>query len=142
MTLKILKHSDWQKVADYIIKIRDNGKKYIVEIKVKRERRTIDQNSLYWLWLTCIMSETGQYKDDLHEFFKQKYLGVEQHTVYLNSVKYAVEIAKSTTKLDTREMKYYLDRVQQFANAELGIVLPNPEDLHWEEFYNYYKNYI
>jgi hypothetical protein len=142
MTLKVLKYSDWQKVLDYIGKITGNGKRYVVEIKVRRERRTIDQNSLYWLWLTCIMSETGQHKDDLHGFFKQKYLGMDTHTIHLNSVKYDIKIAKSTTKLNTKEMKYYLDRVQQFANTELGIILPDPEDLQWEEFYSYYKNYI
>ena len=144
MLFKVLKNTDWQKLTDYIGKLINlgNGKKYIVEIKLKRDRRTIDQNSLYWLWLKCIMNETGQHKDDLHEYFKKRFLGVETHKIELASVIYSFDVAKSTTKLDTKEMKYYLDRVQQFANSELGIILPNPEDLQWEEFYNHYKNFI
>jgi hypothetical protein len=142
MLLKVLKSRDWQGVVDYIGKIKDNGREYLVEIKVRRKRRTIDQNSLYWLWLTCIMDETGMHKDDLHEFFKQKYLGIETHTIRLYNTEYSMKMTKSTTVLNTKEMKYYLDRVQQFANAELGIALPNPEYMYWEEFYNHYKNYI
>ncbi|MDR1348292.1 MAG: hypothetical protein LBJ63_07725 [Prevotellaceae bacterium] len=84
----------------------------------------------------------GSTKTICTSFLSKKYLGADTHTIHLNGVKYDVKIAKSTAKLDTREMKYYLDRVQQFADTELGIILPDPEDLQWEEFYNYYKNYI
>jgi hypothetical protein len=138
MLLKILQHSDKQKVIDYVTRLPD-GKQYTVEIKRKREKRTIDQNRLYWLWLSCIMDETGEHKDALHEFFKSYFLGVTENFVF---DKYQVVIPNSTTKLNTKEMTDYLERVQQFANVELGIVLPNPEDLYWEEFYNHYENFI
>jgi len=138
MILKILKFRDKQAVIDYIERLPDD-KQYIVDIKVKRKRRTIDQNRLYWLWLSCIMDETGQHKDELHEFFKQHFLGVTE-TWCFN--KYQVFVPSSTTKLDTLEMTHYLERIQQFALTDLGIVLPNPQDKFWEEFYSRYKNYI
>ena len=56
--------------------------------------------------------------------------------------KYQVMVPRSTATLDTKQMTDYLERVQQFAATELGIVLPNPGDLQWEEFEAYYSQFI
>lgn len=138
MLLRINQSSDKRKVIDYVDKLPD-GKPYTVEIKVKRKQRSTDQNRLYWLWLTCIMAETGEHKDRLHEFFKQHFLGGEEHWAFN---KYQVIVPRSTSTLDTKQMTDYLERVQQFAATELGIVLPNPEDLQWAEFEAQYSQYI
>lgn len=138
MFFRITHPSDKRKVTDYIDKLPD-GKPYTVDIKLKRNRRTVDQNRLYWLWLTCIMSETGEHKDRLHEFFKQHILGMDEHYAF---DKYQVMVPRSTTTLDTKQMTDYLERVQRFAATELGIVLPNPGDLQWEEFEAYYSQFI
>jgi hypothetical protein len=139
MLLKILKPSDKAKAVDYITRLADT-KQYTVEVKVKREKRSVSQNRLYFLWLTCLMEETGSSKEDLHEFFKQHVLESEEK--YLFNDKYSVTICRSTTSLDTKEMHYYLERIRQFAHVELGIGLPNPDDLGWEDFYIRYKNFI
>lgn len=136
MILKIFNHPDKEKVKQYIDKLPD--KKFTVEIKQKREIRSVSQNSLYWLWLTCIMAETGNDKDYLHIFFGKKYLPQNSRVIYGETV----NITVSTTSLDTAQFKHYLDRIQQFASSELGIVLPNPEDLHFKEFYETYKDFI
>ncbi|MDR1897996.1 MAG: recombination protein NinB [Prevotellaceae bacterium] len=141
--MEILKYGDKQKVIDYVTKLPDD-KQYIVKVKRKRKRklRTIDQNRLYWACLSCIMHETGNDKDVLHEFFKQKFLGTQSRTFRLMDCEYSVAIPASTTKLNTKEMTFYLERIRQFASAELGIVLPEPEDRYLEEFYNQYKDFI
>jgi len=136
MLLKILKPHDKETVKQYIDKLPD--KKFSVEIKQKREIRSVSQNSLYWLWLTCIMAETGNDKDYLHIFFGKKYLPQNSRVIYGETV----NITVSTSSLDTAQFTHYLERIQQFANAELGIVLPNPEDLHFKEFYETYKDFI
>lgn len=138
MLLKILHPRDKAKVIDYITKLADT-KKYLIDVKVKREKRSVEQNRLYWLWLTCIQEETGNDKEDLHEFFKQHILGKEEKAIM--DGKYSVTVVRSSTSLDTLEMTRYLDRVQQFAHHE-GIILPKPEDLGWEDFYNRYKDFI
>lgn len=137
MLLKILNKSDKEKVKQYVDKLPD-GKRFNVDIKQKREIRTVSQNALYWLWLTCIMAETGNDKDYLHIFFGKKYLPQNSRIIFNQQVEQTV----STTSLDTKQFKHYLDRVQQFANVELGINLPNPEDLHFKEFYETYKDFI
>ena len=82
--------------------------------------------------------ETGEDKERLHEYFKARYLGIS--TVEVFGVD--VQMSASTTKLNTKEMTHYLDRIQQFALADLGIALPNPSDLYWEQFYQKYKGWI
>ena len=137
MKFTIRRQEDKQAVMSYLEKL-PTDKPYFAEIKQIRRRRTIDQNSLYWLWLKCLQDETGEDKDRLHEYFKARYLGVS--TVEVFGVD--VQMSASTTKLDTKEMTHYLDRIQQFALMDLGIALPNPSDLHWEQFYQKYKGWI
>jgi len=136
MILKIIKPSDKEAVKDYIDKLPD--KRYTIEIKQKREQRSISQNALYWLWMACIMNETGNDKIDLHKFFTEKYLPVSFHLVFGKQIERSV----STTSLDTIQFTHYLERIQQFASSELGIILPKPEDLQWAKFYEQYKNFI
>lgn len=137
MILKILRPPDKDRVKSAIDELKPD-KQYTVEIKQKREKRTIDQNSLYWLWLNCIMDETGTHRDELHEYFKSKFLGSDQRKVF-DTIFF---IPRSTTQLDAKEFTAYLERVRQFAAVELSITLPDPKDRYWEEFYNHYKNYI
>lgn len=37
-------------------------------------------------------------------------------------------------------MKQFLDMVQADAASELGIILPDPEDLNYAAFEEYYRN--
>lgn len=138
MLFRIIQPADKRKVIDYVEKLPE-GKQYTVKIKLKRKQRSTDQNRLYWMWLKCIMDETGEHKDRLHEFFKQYFLGADEQWAF---GKYQVFVPRSTTELDTKQMSDYLERVQQFAATELGIVLPNPEDLQWAEFEAQYSLYI
>lgn len=138
MILRIRTPKDKDKVKAYVDDLKTDKKKYIVEVKVERERRSIDQNALYWLWLTCIMSETGEHKDNLHEYFKTKFLGVDERQCF----GHYFFLPNTTTKLDTLQFKTYLGRIQEFASVELGITLPDPKDLYWEEFYQQYKDFI
>lgn len=112
----------------------DIGKGIEATFKKIVVKRSNDQNSLYWLWLTCIEKETGNDRNDLHDYFRSKFLPITEKKIF-DDVK--IELT-STTKLTTIDFKNYLDKIQIFANSELSIVLPNPEDIYFEEFKNYY----
>lgn len=137
MILHIRTPKDKDKVKAYVDDLKAD-KKYTIEVKVERERRSVTQNALYWLWLTCLMDETGEHKDNLHEYFKSKFLGVDERECF--SIRFY--LPNTTTKLDTLQFKNYLDRIQEFASVELGITLPDPKDLYWIDFYNKYKDFI
>lgn len=135
MVFKVVNEQTKKAAISYIEKLPE-GKKYKVSVTLHRDKRSISQNSLYWLWLGCISSDTGYDVADLHDYLKGRYLArkVEMFGDECN-------IGISTTKLNTSEFTAFLDKVQQFA-AEEGIILPNPEDLYFEQFYQQYKNYI
>jgi hypothetical protein len=117
------------------IKRLDLKKSYSVEIVEKRIRRTLSQNSLYWLWLTCIEFETGNERNLLHDYFKHKYILPSEFEIFGEKI-----LRYTTTDKDTLQFKEYLDKIQIFANTELSIILPDPEDLIWEEFYSFYSD--
>ena len=137
MDFTVLGHKDKEKVIAYITDLPE-GKRYHVRVSLKREKRTVDQNSLYWLWIACIMDETGNEKEFLHEFFKGKFLGYHEREVFGQVVK----TPKTTTTLDTKQFTNYLEEIRAFAAAELGIVLPDPKDRYWQDFYDRYKLFL
>ncbi len=138
MLLKILLPTDKHKIKKYGGRLPE-GKECGEETKPNRKQRGVAKSRLYWMWLKCIMDETGEHKDRLHELFKQRLLGTEEQWAL---GKYKIFIPRSTTSLDTAEMTAYLERVQQFAATELGIVLPTPQDDSWEDFEACYSKFI
>lgn len=137
MIFKIAQPQDKQAVKSYIDSL-PNGKRYDINIVVHRERRTIDQNRLLFLWINCISSETGQDKDNLHRYFKDKFLTRD----YIRVFGKQIYIEPTTTTLDTKQFADYLNQIQVFAQVELGIILPNPDDAIWAQFYEQYNKYI
>lgn len=113
-------------------------KRYKIEIKELKKRRSLPQNKLYWLYLTCIEQETGQDKNDLHDYFKKKWIKPEVKEVF------GEQIVKdrTTTKLDTSLFKQYVDKIIVFANTELNITLPDPNDRNFEHFLIHYSKFL
>ena len=137
MILKILKPTDKLKVHDYLDKLPED-KKFKISITMLREVRSYPQNRLYWMWIGCICDETGGDKEGVHRELGEMFLP-KTKTRGMGEI---YDVPLSTTKLNTLEFKNYLDRVQVFSSSELGIILPNPEDLYFDEFKDRYKNYI
>ena len=138
MNFTIRTERDRQAVVDYISKLDITKREYEAKIVKRTEKRTLAQNRLYHLWLNCISAETGNEVDILAEYFKQKFLGVRERVIHGDRVR----VALSTTELNTEEFKRYLDRIQEWANVEQGIILPNPEDLYFAQFVEKYQNYL
>lgn len=99
-----------------------------VTAQVVRKGRTLSQNSLYWKWVgeavDAVADHTGHDADELHDFFKQKFLTptvVEINGEAINRY--------TTTTLNKAEMSAYMERIYAFC-AGLGIYLPIPEEMH------------
>lgn len=133
MVLKINTPKDKEGVISYISRLPD--KQFIVAINKRKEVRTLSQNRLYQLWIAVICDEIGYNPEELKLIFRGMFLPKE--TFVFGGVTY--EIAMSTTKLDTVQFTAYLNKIEVFASAELGIILPRPEDLHFAEMYDKYQ---
>lgn len=137
--MKFLIHNQesLQGVTEYISKL-NLDKRYEINITLKREKRTIPQNRLYWLYVTCIADETGNSKEDIHTHLKQTFLKVEDVIIGNASIPKTI----STTKLNTSMMANYINQIVVWASSECGIILPDPADYVWEQFYEKYKDRI
>jgi len=101
-----------------------SAKRWQVEVKPFVKKRSNQQLGLYWKWLAIIADETGNDKDDLHDFFKAKFLEPETREVM------GTAVMRYSTDGDAARMTRYMDKVMAFVTSQLGIYLPLPEDQH------------
>lgn len=149
-----------QSAIEYFDKLIE--KESFIELRTIQKKRTVDQNSLYWLWLACIERETGNAKDIMHLLYRANFLCVpdekiikiiipglwEKCKIRINCFDYfkGLEdiisiISKSTTGLDKAEMAAYLDRIKDHANQTFDIRLMTLEEKGFDDFYNEYFKY-
>lgn len=138
MNFKLTSEANREAVISYIQALDILKVKFTITISRIRNKRSIDQNRLYWLWIACICRETGNDKDDVHEYFKEYFLGYSEKPMFGGSVRHT----RSTSDLDTKQFTDYLEKIKVWAARELGIILPEPKDAYFEAFYEEYKNYI
>ena len=104
--------------------LRLDGKPWHVRIEPVKKRRTLSQNNLMWAeieWIVAAVGrETGNDKEDLHKFFKSKFL--PRRIIKVNGE--AREVDPTTTTLKTHEMSEYMERIRAWCASELGLVLP------------------
>lgn len=115
-----------QNVLKIVSMLNLSAKSWEIVIREYKPNRKIQQNALYWKWLTVIASETGNDKDVMHEYFAVKFLGCEMVECFGETR----EKRKSTADLKVKEFAEYLNQIEAFAVQELGIVLPHPDDLY------------
>ena len=124
----IITNEALRKTALFTIGALDLEKPWKLTIERETKRRTLSQNALLWKWLDevtqHVMEHTGHDKDELHEFFKAKFLPARNVSVGAYLASY-----RSTKNLTTAEMSEYMDRIYAFCTSELGLFLPVPEDL-------------
>ena len=117
----------------YVFSLLANGK-YTITIKRANEKRSIPQNDLMWMWLTCIERETGTPKDDVYMYYCKKFL---MKTIQVGNK--MERIYNTSSKLNMEQMTEFLNKIQVDALTELGITLPKPEDRFFENFYSQFN---
>lgn len=81
--------------------------------------RTRLQNDLLWAIYTEIADATGFGKDDLHEYFKRRLLGVEVKQVLGTRL----ETVRSSTQLSTVDFADFVEAIIAIVSEEQGIVI-------------------
>ena len=117
------------------VKLKD-GKVYSGEFKQRIKRRSVPQNSLYWVWLTAIVDQTdyGYTRDDWHEHYRGKFLP--------KKFVHAVPVPSSTKVLDSKQFSEYLERIYDDALVEHSCQLYWPGEEAFNEFYDHYQGKV
>tara|TARA_R110002012_G_scaffold190633_1_gene358227 strand:- start:33123 stop:33566 length:444 start_codon:yes stop_codon:yes gene_type:complete len=123
------------------------GKQF--EIKEKRQRRSIAQNSYLHLILTWYAIEYGESVEFVkQEVFKKHINGHIFKSEFVNRKTGEMrEDWRSTASLDSAELTSAIDRFRNYSSKEAGIYLPTPDDMHLiqqmeREISKYDKQYL
>jgi hypothetical protein len=144
----IFNESELGKAVEYISSIFKKGKE--VKVTQYRATRTLSQNRLLWLWLACIEKETGNDSNAMKKYYQEKFLPTNIVTIRSLTGKELkkIEMPVGTSDLDTLQFTEFLDKIKQDAeeefttNREKPFLLPNPEDLRFKKFAEYYSRYL
>lgn len=97
---------------------------YAVTIEKWEDRRSGQANRLYWLWLGIIGDDIGMHKNELHEALIDKFSPI---ATYKDLQGKPVQKRLRTSAMKKSQFNEYMNQIEIFARAELGIDLPEDE---------------
>lgn len=98
---------------------------YVLTANPFVRNRSIEQNALYWSWITIVASETWNSKDAIHALMKKRFLS-KRKLVKIGWKRNYVNIEGSTKELSVKRFTKYLDDIYVFF-AERDLTLPTME---------------
>lgn len=101
----------------------------LFEIKKVRRKRTLDQNSLYWLFCDFVGMALGMTKEEIHSGFSGRLLVIQKEA---NGKIF--KTIRSTADLDVNEFIDYIDRCNLIALEYSVDTSP-----FWEEYEKFKK---
>ncbi|MFQ1018002.1 recombination protein NinB [Gilliamella sp. BG7] len=136
-----LHSSNIKTIFNTLANLVKSGKRYRLIIKIWREKRTIDQNSLSHMWYTDIAEQANQKgKTSLYTLesvkkdFKEMFLGykeVERKNVITGEITTTLELVK-TSDLDAGEMHFFLQQIETWSYQN-GFKLRIPNDSEYRK---------
>lgn len=114
-------HKWYDKLANYIRSLNDGV--YQIEIKEYKSKRSLEQNALYWKWITIIGNELGYHKKEMHEALLE-HLSIPYTFKGIDGKVKQKQLRSSM--MNVQQMSDYMFAIEQFA-AEQNIILPKPE---------------
>lgn len=88
----------------------DPTRLWVMTITEKKSKRSLEQNSRLWDLYTSIANYLGEDKDHIHQLMGYKFL---RYQAEIRGE--TVELIKSTTKLNTKDMAEYQDSIERWA---------------------------
>lgn len=112
-----------------------------IEVKEKKrpDKRTLDQNNLFHLWVSVIADDLGYTdKDACKRDVKRTILGQKEDVNRLTGE--VIQVDYRTSEMTVSELASFMDKMKAWAQTDLGIYLPYWKDPGYEEMYQIYKN--
>ena len=143
--------------------IKNNKSNYTIKLEKFEKTRSINQNSLYWIFITFIFNNQSQYnsENEIHYilrslFLHKKVKDIKWHLITASAMKtFNLALTKQyksdlpsiidlftlhTKDLKTKEFQVYLDKIFVFCKENFNIELIFPDDARFNKFFNEYKN--
>ncbi len=133
MRMMICNDRDRLEFIHRINQVELKERSFVAEFKMFRKVRSLRSNRLYFMWLNCVKDETGQDTEDLHIYFKQKYLPWSTSEVFGDEIRRVT----STKNLDSKQFSEYLEKIRMEMQAQ-AIYLPQPGEKEFDAFYAHY----
>jgi hypothetical protein len=101
------------------------GEPLRIEVTQRGDKRSAEQNKRYWALLRSISEQAwvdGRQFDSetWHELFRRQYIGTEEINLPDGT---RIERGISTTTLSVSEFTSLMDRIEQYAAEQLGVVI-------------------
>ena len=136
---------------------------YSLKLFVRRKKRTITQNSLYWIFCTFVANNHAQFnnKNEVHYLFRANFLQRENNEKNLNllnagasmvimsnalNFNYTAQLpliidffSYNTKELNSVMFGKYLKEIANFCSDNLDLRLVFPDDDNWQDFFNEYN---
>ena len=121
-----------------VFKLRNRVEKDIkqgvlVEYTKPKIKRSIDQNSLLWLWLDFLADALKEYGNDKSKEFWYCYFLAKYPVLFEKT-----NVPKTTSLFNRDEMTWFLEQIQIHCGAEFGVELPDPEDKKAKDFFKHF----
>lgn len=92
---------------------------FVLKVTATKDIRTLKMNDLYWFWLSLLSEESGYSKRQIHNYFKNELLCIEDE---VKGEK--IMDCRSTSDLTIKEFSEYLLNVGRIASESFSFYLP------------------
>ena len=100
-----------------------------------KDNRSNQMNRYYWAVPVAIwVGELGWDKDDVHDYFKERYLS---SCKYIKGIK--VTKIGSTKALNNAEFIDFCKNIQRDSSVEHDLYIPDPNEADYDKIYQMYK---
>ena len=128
-----------EKAKVYFNRLLAQKKDIEVKEKKRSDKRTLDQNNLFHLWVSVIADDLGYTdKEACKRDIKRIILGQKEDVNRLTGE--VIQVDYRTSEMTVSELASFMDKMKAWAQTDLGIYLPYWKDPGYEEMYQQYKN--
>ncbi len=109
-------------LRDKITKCKDGY--YRIKIDGWKESRSLDQNSLFWVWMEIMGEYHGMTKYEMHDEMIEMFAPIYTRKTISGKPK---QERMGTSKMNMKQMSEFMNHIDRFA-AEWDVQLPQPEN--------------
>lgn len=115
--------SSTTKLEKYLSTLEE-GKEFEMVIQPVKDARSLKLNRTYWMYLTMVGDHLGYTKEEMHDYFKAKFLC---EWVVINGEQ--TLSCKSTAELSTKDFCLYLEEIFRYCAEKADFILPDIRDI-------------